>query len=238
MRLPFKNLMSGANSDAVLAAMNKSLAMIEFDPAGNILGANGNFLAAMGYEAKELAGQHHRMFVDPAYARSAEYTAFWERLGKGTFDAGEYKRFGKGGREVWIQATYNPVLSASGKVLKVVKFATDITAAKMRTAEDAGKLAAISRAQAVIEFTVDGEILTANENFLATLGYELAEVKGRHHRMFVDPAYGQSVDYAEFWKRLRAGEFIAEEFKRFGKGGVKSGFRHPIIRSSTRTAGS
>lgn len=89
----------------------------------------------------------------------------------------------------------------------------------MRTAEDAGKLAAISRAQAVIEFTVDGEILTANENFLATLGYELAEVKGRHHRMFVDPAYGQSVDYAEFWKRLRAGEFIAEEFKRFGKGG-------------------
>ena len=136
MRLPFKNLMSGANSDAVLAAMNKSLAMIEFDPAGNILGANGNFLAAMGYEAKELAGQHHRMFVDPAYARSAEYTAFWERLGKGTFDAGEYKRFGKGGREVWIQATYNPVLSASGKVLKVVKFATDITAAKMRTAED------------------------------------------------------------------------------------------------------
>lgn len=219
MRLPFKKLMGGANAEAVLTAMNKSLAMIEFDPAGNILGANENFLAAMGYEAKELAGQHHRMFVDPAYARSAEYTSFWQKLGKGAFDAGEYKRLGKGGREVWIQATYNPVLSASGKVLKVVKFAADITAAKMRTAEDAGKLAAISRAQAVIEFTVDGEILTANENFLATLGYDLAEVRGRHHRMFVEPAYGQSAEYAQFWKRLRGGEFIAEEFKRIGKGG-------------------
>lgn len=219
MRLPFRKLMGGANAGAVLTAMNKSLAMIEFDPAGNILGANENFLAAMGYEAKELAGQHHRMFVDPAYARSAEYAEFWQKLGKGTFDAGEYKRLGKGGREVWIQATYNPVLSASGKVLKVVKFAADITAAKMRTAEDAGKLAAISRAQAVIEFTVDGEILTANENFLTTLGYDLAEVRGRHHRMFVEPAYGQSAEYAEFWKRLRAGEFIAEEFKRIGKGG-------------------
>ena len=219
MRLPFKKLMGGANAEAVLTAMNKSLAMIEFDPAGNILGANENFLAAMGYEAKELAGQHHRMFVDPAYARSAEYTSFWQKLGKGAFDAGEYKRLGKGGREVWIQATYNPVLSASGKVLKVVKFAADITAAKMRAAEDTGKLAAISRAQAVIEFTVDGEILTANENFLATLGYDLAEVRGRNNRMFVEPAYGQSAEYAEFWKRLRGGEFIAEEFKRIGKGG-------------------
>lgn len=168
MRLPFKNLMSGANSDAVLAAMNKSLAMIEFDPAGNILGANGNFLAAMGYEAKELAGQHHRMFVDPAYARSAEYTAFWERLGKGTFDAGEYKRFGKGGREVWIQATYNPVLSASGKVLKVVKFATDIRP---------------SRPQAAI--------LAKSENVLGTwhsvLTMEIIEEDSSlHHREWVD----------------------------------------------------
>ena len=214
-----KKLLGGSISDAVLAAMNKSLAIIEFDPAGNILTANENFLHAMGYEAKELAGQHHRMFVDADYARSAEYAAFWQKLGRGEFDAAEYKRLGKGGREVWIQATYNPVLSASGKVIKVVKFATDITTAKLKAAEDAGRLDAISRAQAVIEFTVDGEILTANENFLSTLGYDLSEVKGRHHRMFVEPAYAQSAAYVEFWRRLQRGEFIAEEFKRFGKGG-------------------
>lgn len=219
MKLTFKPLARGSNSDAVLAALDKSLAIIEFDPAGNILRANENFLGAMGYEAGELAGQHHRMFVDPAQARSTEYAAFWQKLGRGEFDAAEYKRFGKGGREVWVQASYNPVLGSGGKVVKVVKFASDITATKMKAAEDAGKLAAISRAQAVIEFTVDGEILTANENFLSTVGYELAEIEGRHHRMFVEPAYGQSADYAEFWRRLRAGEFIAEEFKRFGKGG-------------------
>ncbi|MFK0206335.1 methyl-accepting chemotaxis protein [Agrobacterium sp. NPDC090283] len=211
--------MVGTNSNAVLAAMNKSQAMIEFDPTGKILGANENFLATMGYRANELAGQHHRMFVDPAYAKSADYTAFWQKLGRGEFDVAEYKRIGKGGREVWIQATYNPILSTSGRVLKVVKFATDITAVKMKAAEDAGKLAAISRAQAIIEFTVEGEILTANENFLSTLGYELAEIVGRPHRMFVEPAYGQSADYATFWRRLRAGEFIAEEFKRIGKSG-------------------
>lgn len=219
MKLPFMKLSSGTNSDAVLAAINKSLAMIEFDPTGNVLGANENFLVALGYEAGELVGQHHRLFVDPAYAKSTEYAAFWQKLGRGEFDAAEYKRIGKGGREVWIQATYNPALSASGKVLKVVKFATDITAAKMKAAEDAGKLAAISRAQAVIEFTVEGEILTANENFLSTLGYELGEVKGRHHRMFVETTYANSSDYGDFWRRLRAGEFIAEEFKRIGKGG-------------------
>ena len=218
-KLMWKKLIGSSISDAVLAAMNKSLAIIEFDPAGSILTANDNFLHAMGYEARELAGQHHRMFVDTDYARSAEYAAFWQKLGRGEFDAAEYKRLGKGGREVWIQATYNPVLSASGKVLKVVKFATDITAAKMKGAEDAGKLQAISRAQAVIEFTVDGEILTANEKFLSTLGYDLGEVKGRHHRMFVEPAYAQSAAYVEFWRRLQRGEFIAEEFKRFGKGG-------------------
>lgn len=203
----WKKLIGSTISDALLAALNKSLAIIEFDPTGNILTANENFLAAMGYEAHELAGQHHRMFVDPAHANSSDYVAFWQKLGRGEFDTAEYKRIGKGGREVWIQATYNPVLSASGKVIKVVKFATDTTTAKLKAAEDAGKLAAISRAQAVIEFTVDGEILTANQNFLSTLGYELAEIAGRHHRMFVESTYAQSADYAEFWKRLRSGEF-------------------------------
>ncbi len=218
MGLLLKKL-KGGNADAVFSAMDKSLAIIEFDPAGNILDANENFLCVMGYEAAELSGRHHCMFVEPDYAQSAEYAAFWHKLGQGEYDAAEYKRLGKGGREVWIQATYNPVFTAGGKVAKVIKFATDITAAKMKAAEDAGKIAAISRAQAVIEFTVDGEILTANENFLAAFGYKLSEVEGRHHRIFVEPDYAQSAEYAEFWRRLRAGEFIAEEFRRFGKGG-------------------
>jgi len=212
-------LAGGAAADAVLAAINKSLAVIEFDPSGNILTANDNFLRAVGYEAHEIKGQHHRMFVEHAYAASSDYAAFWAKLGRGEFDAAEYKRIGKGGREVWIQATYNPVLNGRGKVVKVVKFATDITGAKMQAADNTGKLEAISRAQAVIEFTVDGEILTANPNFLATLGYDLGEIKGRHHRMFVEPSHAHSAAYVEFWRRLQAGEFIAEEFKRIGKGG-------------------
>ena len=212
-------LAGGTPAEAVLTAINKSLAVIEFDPSGNILTANENFLRAMGYKAHEIAGQHHRMFVDQEYARSADYAAFWAKLRRGDFDAAEYKRIDKAGREVWIQATYNPVLNSRGKVVKVVKFATDTTTAKMQNAENSGKLDAISRAQAVIEFTVDGEILTANANFLATLGYDLSEIKGRHHRMFVDPAYAHSPAYVEFWQRLQGGEFIAEEFKRIGRGG-------------------
>lgn len=208
-----------SSADAILAALDRSLAIIEFEPSGKILRANENFLSALGYGASEIVGQHHRIFVEPVYANSADYTAFWQKLGRGEFDAAEYKRIGKGGREIWIQATYNPILDAKGRVAKVVKLATDITQAKMKAAEDAGKLAAISRAQAVIEFTVDGEILTANENFLATLGYELSEIEGRHHRMFVEPEEAQSRAYVEFWVRLQRGEFIAEEFRRVGKGG-------------------
>lgn len=215
----FGNLTGGAGADAVLTAINRSLAVIEFDPVGNILTANDNFLNAMGYASKEIVDQHHRMFVEPAYAQSADYAAFWSKLGRGEFDAAEYKRLAKGGKEIWIQATYNPVLTAGGKVAKVVKFATDITAAKLKSSEDSGKLAAISRAQAVIEFTVDGEILTANENFCAAIGYDLGEIRGRHHRMFVEPTYGQSHEYTEFWRRLRGGEFLADEFKRIAKGG-------------------
>ncbi len=211
----------GSKSDAaaVLSALGRSLAMIEFDPTGKILFANENFCSAMGYELSEIKGQHHSMFVEPDYARSAEYKSFWTKLGRGEFDAREYKRVAKGGREVWIQASYNPVLNAKGAVLKVVKFATDITAEKLKNAESAGKLEAISRVQAVIEFTPNGEILTANENFLSTVGYRLEEIKGQHHRLFVEPAYGQSGDYQEFWRKLNRGEFIAAEFKRIGKGG-------------------
>jgi methyl-accepting chemotaxis protein len=211
------NVASGPG--AVLAALGRSLALIEFDPKGNILWANENFCSAMGYALAEIKGRHHSMFVEPDYMRSADYKDFWAKLGRGEFDSREYKRIGKGGREVWIQASYNPVLNARGTVVKVVKAAIDITAEKLRNAEIEGKLNAVSRVQAVIEFTPTGEILTANENFLSVLGYRLDEIKGQHHRMFVEAAYAQSADYEEFWRKLKGGEFVAAEFKRIGKGG-------------------
>ncbi len=207
------------NAASTLVALRRSLAIIEFSPVGQILSANQNFCKAMGYEPSEIKGQHHRMFVEPAYAASPEYAEFWARLGRGEFDAREYKRFGKGGKEVWIQASYNPVFNKRGRVIKVVKVATDITAEKLRNAQFEGKIAAILRVQAVIEFSPTGEILTANENFLTATGYSLNEIQGKHHQMFVDPAEAQSPDYQAFWAKLNRGEFVTAEFKRFGKGG-------------------
>jgi len=160
----------GGDTKRTLAALGRSLAIIEFEPDGKIITANENFCRALGYDLSEIKGKHHSMFVEPDYVRSMEYREFWAKLGRGESDAREYKRIGKGGKEVWIQASYNPVPTASGKVLKVVKVAADVTAAKMQAAENSGKLEAISRAQAVIEFSVDGKILTANENFLKVLG--------------------------------------------------------------------
>jgi len=204
---------------ATLEAMHRSLAVIEFDLKGKILAANENFCRAMGYTAAEIIGRQHSLFVDPEYARSDEYTAFWAKLGRGEFDAREYLRFGKGGVEVWIQASYNPVRNARGAVTKVVKVATVITEEKVRSADYSGKIEAISRAQAIIEFTPEGQILMANENFLATLGYTLPEIQGKHHRMFVDPDFARTGEYDDFWRKLGGGEFVAAEFKRIGKGG-------------------
>ena len=217
----FGRFAGGSHSDdrSKVDAIMRSQAVIEFTLDGTILTANANFLGAVGYPLEEVQGKHHRMFVDPALAQSAEYAEFWRALGAGQFQSGEYRRFGKGGKEIWLQASYNPILDKAGKPIKVIKFASDITEQKNRAADMAGQVAAIGRAQAVIEFKLDGTILTANENFLTTLGYRLEEVQGRHHRMFVEPSYGASAEYEQFWARLRGGEFISSEFKRFGKGG-------------------
>ena len=210
----------GGDSKArhIVDAISRSQALIEFDLNGNILDANDNFCQTLGYKIAEIRGKHHRIFCDPAYVASEDYRQFWANLARGKFDAREYKRITKSGDEIWIQASYNPVFRG-GKPYKVVKIATDITAAKMAAAEDASKLEAISRSQAMIEFTPRGEILTANENFCSGLGYDLTEIQGRHHRMFCDPGYAASAAYAEFWKKLESGEFIADEFVRYGKGG-------------------
>ncbi len=202
-----------------LNAINKVMAVIEFELDGTIITANENFLSAVGYSLEEIQGRHHRLFCEPSLAQSNEYRLFWEALARGEFQAGEYKRVGKGGAEIWIQASYNPIFDAAGKPFKVVKYATDVTAAKMQTADFQGQLNAIGKAQAVIEFNLDGSVITANENFLNCLGYSLDEIKGKHHRMFAEPAYAQSPEYRLFWEKLNRGEFDAGEYKRIGQGG-------------------
>ena len=202
-----------------IAAIGKAQAVIEFSLDGRILNANDNFCAAVGYRIDEIKGQHHAMFVTPEERQSAEYAAFWAKLGRGEFDAGQYKRVGKGGREIWIQASYNPILDPSGKPFKVVKYATDITQAKLQAADYEGQLKAISKAQAVIEFTLDGKVLTANDNFCAALGYRLDEIVGQHHSLFVDADTRNSAAYAQFWTKLGRGEFDGGTYKRIAKGG-------------------
>ncbi|WP_417584523.1 methyl-accepting chemotaxis protein [Pelagibacterium sp.] len=200
-------------------AIDRSQAVIEFALDGTILTANENFLTAMGYRLEDVVGKHHSMFVSPDYAASQEYRAFWQNLAQGRFQADEFKRLAKGDREIWIQASYNPILDRSGKPVKVIKFATDITAQKLRAADHAAQVAAIGRVQAVIEFALDGTVLTANENFLSTLGYSLDEIAGKHHAMFCNADYAATREYSDFWDRLRTGEFVAGEFQRVGKAG-------------------
>lgn len=204
---------------ATINALNSSQAVIEFLPNGEIITANENFLSAVGYGISEITGNHHRIFCDPKYVNSAQYTDFWRNLANGIFQSGEFKRFGKGGRVIWLQASYNPIKNEKGETVKVIKFASDITAEKNQSLDSKGKIDAINRAQAVIEFMPNGEIIFANENFLGALGYSLAEVKGKHHSIFCEANYVRSAEYENFWKDLRAGKFQAAEYKRIGKGG-------------------
>jgi methyl-accepting chemotaxis protein len=204
---------------AILAAFDKSQAIIEFKMDGTIITANQNFLKALGYSLAEIQGRPHSMFVDPAEKNSTEYQQFWQNLNRGEYQSREFRRIGKGGKEIWIQASYNPVLGRNGKPYKVVKLATDITEQKRQSADYKGQIDAINRSQAVIEFNLDGTIVAANKNFLDTLGYSLPDVQGRHHSMFVEAAERDSAGYRAFWDSLRRGEYQAAEYKRIGKGG-------------------
>lgn len=213
--LRLQNLSFASQSNAI----SRAQAVIEFDMDGTVLTANDNFLKTLGYSLDEIRGKHHSMFVEPGERDSAAYQEFWAKLNRGDFDTGEYKRIGKGGKEAWIMASYNPVLDERGKPFKVVKFATDVTEQKLKTADLAGQIAAIGKSQAVIEFRMDGTIIGANENFLGTLGYTLGEIQGRHHSIFVEPAERDSSTYREFWANLNRGDYQAGEFKRIGRGG-------------------
>ena len=206
-------------SAAIVRAIERSQAVIEFELDGTIVRANDNFLNTLGYTLDEIKGRHHRIFVPEAEAASDEYRRFWQALNRGEFQAAEYKRIGKGGKEVWIQATYNPLFDAAGHPFRVIKFATDVTAQKMTSADFSGQIQAISKSQAVIEFNLDGAILTANENFCRALGYSLSEIRGRHNSMFVEEKVRTSPAYRDFWSALNRGDYQSGEFKRIGKGG-------------------
>lgn len=218
---PDRTLAGGGrrSDDAAWAALCRSQAVIEFDLGGVILWANDVFLTIMGYDLGEIVGRHHRIFCSDEDARAPAYAAFWDKLGHGQFDSGEYKRFGKGGREIWLHATYNPVLDGDGRPYRVLKIASDITAEKSSRADYMGKLAAIDRSQAVIEFALDGTILTANRNFQRIFGYGEHELVGRHHRMLCEDRLVRAPEYQIFWQRLARGEFDAGRYVRRARDG-------------------
>lgn len=204
---------------AITHALNRSQAVIEFTPQGKILKANQNFLDAMQYSSAEIIGQHHSMFVAHDERNSHEYQAFWTSLARGDFKQDEYKRIKKNGEIIWLQATYNPILDNSGKVVKVIKYASDITQDKLKSVDASGKLEAISKSQAVIEFDVNGNILVANDNFLSAMGYSLDEVVGKHHAIFVSPEERDCAAYKQFWQELAKGKFQSGQYRRIGKAG-------------------
>jgi methyl-accepting chemotaxis protein len=211
---------NNSDADAIISALSKAQGMIEFSPTGEILNANDNFLKVMGYRLDEIKGRHHSIFVDEATRNSRDYAQLWQSLREGRPGQVEMiRRLAKGGREVWIHGSYNPVFDRRGHVCKVVKLASDVTVDRQRALDVQGQLAALNRAQAVISFAMDGTILDANENFLKAMGYRLDQIQGRHHSMFVDPQEVATDSYRSLWAGLRAGRFSQAEFKRLAAGG-------------------
>ncbi|MGV8935950.1 MAG: methyl-accepting chemotaxis protein [Allorhizobium sp.] len=217
------SLSSFVNSSSLsddMAALSRSQAMIWFKPDGTVTRVNDNFCKTLGYSPDEVIGKHHRMFCEESIRNSPDYTRFWADLAAGKFQQGQFRRQTKQGDDMWIEASYNPVMHGS-KVVRIIKIASNIHKAKIEALDDGNRIRAIDQSQAIIEFEPDGSIFKANQNFLTTMGYSAAEIVGKHHRMFCDPAYVGSPDYLRFWERLRAGEFIADNFVRMGKGGKR-----------------
>lgn len=208
-----------ADFQGQIDAIDKSHCVVTFAPDGTIIDANRNFLDTVGYTMGELEGRHHRMFVDPAHAHSLDYEVFWSDLVAGRHRSGEFRRVGKGGRELWFQAIYSPVLDQEGHPFKIVEYATAVTREKLRQADHQGQIAAIHKSQAVVSFNVDGMILDANDNFLDLTGYRLSQVLGRHHSMFVSAEERGSEAYQEFWRDLAMGQHKSGEFKRITDNG-------------------
>ncbi|MEQ1848107.1 MAG: PAS domain S-box protein, partial [Nitrospira sp.] len=208
-----------AEISGVTTAIGKSQMVIEFTLDGTVLTANEIFLTTLGYRLDEIIGRHHRMFCDPSFTATGDYAAIWQKLSRGEFESGVHRWLGQGGKDFWLQAALTPILDTQGKVTKIMTFATDVTARRQRNAEYEGKIAAIMKLQAVIEFTLDGTVVAANEKFLACTGHSLDEVMGRHHRMFCDAASANTSEYAVFWQKLSRNEADTGVYHLQGKGG-------------------
>nr|WP_279546090.1 PAS domain-containing methyl-accepting chemotaxis protein [Pseudoteredinibacter isoporae] len=204
---------------SLINAIHRSMAVIEFRPSGEIITANDNFLKTVGYDLSEIQGKHHRLFCEDNYAASEAYRDFWAHLNRGEFFSGQFKRVTKQGQPLWLEATYNPVFDANQKLIKVVKFASDISAKVIADIEDKSKLDALNRSSAIIEFEKDGTIIDCNDNFLSTVGYRKADIIGKHHRIFCEPEYAASQEYNRFWQQLNNGEFSSGQFKRVNSQG-------------------
>ncbi len=213
--------MATEEAKLLMGAISRSLAIATFSLDGEILSANQKFLEIMGYELGEVVGQHHRIFVDPNYAQSEAYQEFWKSLTSGKSTTSEFKRFGKGGREIWLQGIYMLATDSAGQPVKIVKVASDVTSSKLIATYNEGMIAGIEQAMAVIEFKKDGTIISANQNFLNLTGYSLSEITGRHHSMFVERDYAHSEEYAEHWRRLEAGEVLQGRYRRVNKNGAE-----------------
>jgi len=203
----------------LLTAFSRAAAIIEFMPDGTIVNANENFLKILGYRLDEIKGRHHRIFMLPGEAETDAYRRHWHKLQAGEVCTAQARRRTKSGDIVWIQAAYSPLIDERGQVTGVIKIAADITAEKTQEACMQGRMEAISLASGMIEFAPDGTVLDANQRFLDLMGYSLAEVQGRHHRRFVEPAHADSADYRAFWEALRRGEYQTGEFARRAKDG-------------------
>ncbi|MCM2450486.1 methyl-accepting chemotaxis protein [Agrobacterium vitis] len=218
--MTFRNLLQANKLAEDINAISTSQAMIWFSPDGRVLEANENFCKALHYSLEEIVGKHHRMFCEDAIRNSPSYETFWKELASGKFQSGQFRRQTKEQTDIWIQASYNPVFH-NGKVVRILKIATDISKTRIAALDDENRIRAIDQSQAIIEFEPDGTIFKANQNFLDAMGYSFAEIEGKHHRLFCDPEYTRTADYDNFWVRLRAGEFIADNFVRYGKGGKR-----------------
>jgi methyl-accepting chemotaxis protein len=206
-----------------LEAINRSNGVIEFDLNGYITKVNDLFLSVVGFlpsERTKIIGKHHSIFVDQEYRKSSEYKKFWESLRKGDYIAGEFPRINREGSLIYLQATYNPVFNEKGNPYKIIKYALDVTHIKKQEQELKNRLNAINSSNAVIEFNLEGIVLDANEKFQDVMGFQLSEIVGKHHRVFVTEKYENSKEYTEFWDSLRNRKFVTGQFERIKSDGT------------------
>ncbi|XZE20459.1 methyl-accepting chemotaxis protein [Pirellulaceae bacterium SH449] len=207
------------NAKGILNAIDNTFCYAEFTPTGEIIKTNSLFEASTGYSCEELNGKHHRVLISAERSKSREYDDFWRGLASGDVRSELFQNLSKAGRDVWFQAVYSPVRDETGRVTKIVMIGTDVTQQCEKNADYEGQLESINKSQATIEFDLDGNIRNANENFLATVGYSADEIKGKHHRIFVEPEFANSHEYKSFWDDLKAGKFFLGQYKRLAKGG-------------------